>query len=443
VYDANKTSLPQQAKDFLPKLRKITVIGVESITTTLSVGLFNEPTPEDVSFEETDDKFTAFFSRTSGISGKYIDLHICKELERLLEVDMMMLFTCITHNAEDIRELFRFRGIEEIPDDNDVDGSWLQAMLHPNEPVVPAPVAVVVQNELPPSPISPPPPLPPPSPPLSVHDAGQFPPLGARGPKTPRRRADTQSSQYSASPANGHGNGSGRQRHRSVQSSVGVSEHSQFLQRSRSPFNANALAGQVQGFLQPTAPVAVAMGAARDVARLAAQAQAFANGNQMVPGAPGNPVWPPFGNFNVPPTATGDTDLVGVMGEHYVHSVSLQPTEMRQVLIRIVLQVYKMLIRMLDDFGPNNWTSELRHYIPGFAPFHGMAYADFTYDDTRGQLTREWFGPEKAAAWQGRWPRYHIEVKSTRGEENEPFHMSRVQMITVRPVRSVINDDDG
>ena len=55
-----------------------------------------------------------------------------------------------------------------------------------------------------------------------------------------------------------------------------------------------------------------------------------------------------------------------------------------------------------------------------------------TYDDTLGQLTREWFGSEKARLWMGRWPRYHIEVKSTRGGEEEPFHMSWVQMITVR-----------
>ena len=91
-----------------------------------------------------------------------------------------------------------------------------------------------------------------------------------------------------------------------------------------------------------------------------------------------------------------------------------------------------MLMRMLDDFGPNNWTSELRHWVPGFAPFRGSAYADFTYDDTRGQLTREWFGLEKANLWMGCWPRYHIEVKSTRGDEEGPFHMSRAQMITVR-----------
>ena len=94
-----------------------------------------------------------------------------------------------------------------------------------------------------------------------------------------------------------------------------------------------------------------------------------------------------------------------------------------------------MLNRMLVDFGPKNWTSKLRYRVPGFAPFHGTAYADFTYEDTRGQLTFEWFGPEKATAWHGRWPRYHIEVKSTRGEESEPFHMSRAHMITVCPIR--------
>ena len=317
MYNTNKGSLPPQAKDFLPKLRKITVIGVESITTTLSLGPCHEPTPEDVSFEETDEKYTVFFSRTGNTLGKSIDLHICKELSRLLDLDMMTLFLCISHNVSDVHGLFKFCGIGEIPPDDDVDGTWLQAMLHPNEPVVPAPVAIVEPaNGRPPSPASPPSPtLSPPSPSaLSMHDSRQFPPLGTRGPKTPRQRTSTQSSFHS--PANGPGH----VRHRSAQSSVGVSEHSQFLQRSRSPFNPAQ-----QG--QPVAPLAVPMGPmmgtnnTRDIGRLAVQAQAFLNGNQMVPGTPGNPVWPPFGNFNVPPTATDETDVVGVMGEHYVCSV--------------------------------------------------------------------------------------------------------------------------
>ena len=104
-----------------------------------------------------------------------------------------------------------------------------------------------------------------------------------------------------------------------------------------------------------------------------------------------------------------------------------------------VTQAYKMLAQMLDDFGPDNWTSELRGCAPGFTPFRGSAYANFLYDDTRGQLTYKWFGSEKATARHGRWPRYHIEVKTTHGEENEPFRMSQVQMITVRAVRPMIN----
>lgn len=305
VYDANKASLPQHAKDFLPKLRNITVIGVESITTTLSLGPCHEQTPEDVSFEETHEKYTVFFSRTGGHSSQsIIDMHICQELSRLLDIDMMRLFACISYN--DVHKLFEFLGVEEIPPDNDADGpcSWLHGMLHPNEPLVPvAPAAVVVVPEQLPSPTSSPPPLPPPSPSaLSVYDTRQFPPLGTRGPKTPRQRTSTQ--QIPSSPLNGQ-QYNGRPRHRSAaQSLVGVAEHSQFVQhRSRSP---QALA------MMPATP---------DIAsRLAVQAQALFNGNSqmmMVPGTSGNPVWPPFGNFNVP-TATEESDLVGVMGEHYV-----------------------------------------------------------------------------------------------------------------------------
>jgi hypothetical protein len=334
VYHNDKAGLPQQAR-VLAKLGQINVISVESITTTLSLGPCKETTPEDVSFEETDDKFTVFVSRTGGTSGKSVNPHICKELSRLLGVDMMSLFTCISNNVEVVRDIFGIDGIEEIPEDDDDDGhdrSWLQAILHPNLPVIPTPVAAaVVVPERPPSPASPPSPLlQPPSPSaLSVHDARQFPPLGTRGPRTtPRQRADTQSSGYSASPANGRGGGHGRQRNRSAQSSVGLSEHSQFLQRSRSPFNA--------GLQPPAAPLGLpgtAGNAARDMGRLAAQAQAFLNvnnGNQMVSGGAalgGNPVWPPFGNFNFPPTATDDTDLVGVMGEHYVRSPPKKKTD--------------------------------------------------------------------------------------------------------------------
>ena len=322
MYDANKASLPQHAKKFLPKLRKITVIGVESITTTLSLGTCHEPTPEDVSFEETDDKYTVFFSRTS-TSNKSIDLHICNRLSRLLDIPMMTLLACITLNSVAVHELFEFQGIAHLPTDDgdDGDGLWLQAMLHPNEPVVPAPAPAPAPVSAP-APAAPAAPVPapapaerpmtpmtplllsPPSPSPSVHDTKQFPPLGTHGPRTPRQRTQTQ---FPASPNLNGVNGNGRSRHRSA---VGVAEHSQFL--------------------TPTLGLPT-MGNTRDMGRLAAQAQAFLNANagqaQMMPGLGmnGNPVWPPFGNFGVPPpppgSGTEETDLVGIMGEHYVRCI--------------------------------------------------------------------------------------------------------------------------
>jgi hypothetical protein len=168
--------------------------------------------------------------------------------------------------------------------------------------------------------------------------------------------------------------------------------------------------------------------------KLTIPAEAFVNGSQIQMVAGGSlavPVWPPFADFNVP-VSTEETDLVGIMGEHFVRRIPFTHIPPKNCFPAFSEKVYKELIRMLDDFGPDNWTSELRDSVPGFTPFRGRARADFTYLDRQGQLTRRWFGAEKATAWHDRWPRYHIEVKSTRGEENEPFHMSGKQISTVR-----------
>ncbi len=293
--------------EILTKLHKITVVSVPTITTTLTLGSCTVTTSEDVAFEETDDKFTVFVSNVINL-GKSINTIICAGLSRLLEVDLMMLFTCITHPVEVVDSLFELYGIAEIPVDDGHDRSWLQAMTQPNVPIVP--------------------------------------------------------------------------------------------------------------------------NATEDTSNLTGQMGTHINVPNYQPG----PVWSAFSSFNAP-MSSEETDQIGVMGEHFVrrfHPYSASLNGKNDFHPPPPKKVYKLLIRTLDDFGRDNWTSELRHFVPGFAPFHGQAYADFTYFDTQGQLTRTWFGPEKAAAWQGRWPRYHIEVKSTSGEENEPFHMSPNQMATVR-----------
>lgn len=86
------------------------------------------------------------------------------------------------------------------------------------------------------------------------------------------------------------------------------------------------------------------------------------------------------------------------------------------------------------DFTEMNWTSELRGQVPGFSPYNGPSVADFCYADLKGILTNLWCGKELKQAWKlkGRWPTYHLEVKTTSGVANEPFHMSAAQLNTVR-----------
>jgi hypothetical protein len=297
VYHHSPTSnIPPEKIEILAKLRKITVIGVPSITTVLSLGPCRETREEDVAFEEAKDNFTAFVSNTLG-PGKSVHPSICAALQRLLGVDMMTLVTCITQPVDMVNYLFEFNGIEEIPVDHDHDRSWLQTITQPNVPVVPVPVV----PEKPPSPALPPSPSPPSPTALSVHDEDHFPPLRTEPPKTLRHSPSLSStSSFHQPPSNG------RQRQRTwTHSSVGVSEHSQFVQPSRSPYS--------PGHLQPVAP----MNTARDANRLATLMEPFINDHQMVPGALSGPVWPPFGNFNAP-AATDETDMIGILGEHFV-----------------------------------------------------------------------------------------------------------------------------
>jgi hypothetical protein len=256
VYHANQGHFPQRAKDLLLKLRNVTIFGVDYITTTLSLGSFTEQTLEDVSIEEMDDKFTVFFSDKLKNSGKALHRHICQELSRILNVDTMHLYQCISADLDDLKELFKLCGIREIPTDND-DGSWVQSMLH-SEPVVPSSPAS--NSGLPDLDA------------LRAHLAKKK--SDTPMPRPRRRCTCGQSSPSLAGGSNPQGNG--------------------------------------------PAPLAVPMGTAPGVDRSSVPSQGSVNGNNVVLGTLGNPVWAPFGAFNVPPPATDDKDLVGVMGEHFV-----------------------------------------------------------------------------------------------------------------------------
>lgn len=217
---------------------------------------------------------------------------------------MMTLFTCITNPAEEVNYLFEIDRIAEIPADDGHDRSWLQAIIQPNLPIIPTPI--VTEKTLSPGP---PPSSPPRSPTaLSVNDVEHFPPLGAK-PTRNLRHAPSPSPSTSSFQ---HPSSNGRQRQRSLaHGSVGVSRFSQFTQSPQTSYNS--------GPVQPAGPV----NAIRDMNRLAIPAEAFVNGSQMqmMPGGSlAVPVWPPFADFNAP-VSTEETDLVGIMGEHFVRRI--------------------------------------------------------------------------------------------------------------------------
>ncbi|KZT00826.1 uncharacterized protein LAESUDRAFT_764281 [Laetiporus sulphureus 93-53] len=109
----------------------------------------------------------------------------------------------------------------------------------------------------------------------------------------------------------------------------------------------------------------------------------------------------------VAPSAANDREN-GIMGEYFIYEV-LQQT-------------------LGADFNEENWTSELRGEISGFTPFQGDALADFRYKDDKGILTGLWYGNQTKSTWAGRWPTYHLEIKTTSGSAREPFHVSQRQM---------------
>ncbi|KAL4248732.1 hypothetical protein ABKN59_007186 [Abortiporus biennis] len=82
----------------------------------------------------------------------------------------------------------------------------------------------------------------------------------------------------------------------------------------------------------------------------------------------------------------------------------------------------------LPGFNEDTWTNTLRGSIPGFQPFDDISRADITYDDVNGYLTEVIFGKDKKDQWDGFWPTYLLEVKTTVSSHDTPFHMSARQM---------------
>lgn len=120
-----------------------------------------------------------------------------------------------------------------------------------------------------------------------------------------------------------------------------------------------------------------------------------------------------------------------VLSQHVLTSGSLYS--------RCRFQVFELLLRLLPAFSRENWESTIRRYVnihPEYSdltPWDGRETADITYHDRDGVLTGIFIdkGYLNSGIWNGRRPKYFIEVKSTTGSCERPFFMSKNQYQTV------------
>ena len=117
------------------------------------------------------------------------------------------------------------------------------------------------------------------------------------------------------------------------------------------------------------------------------------------------------------------------------------------------LLVYELLKEAMPEMiTANNWTSELRHlgkpelgeWIP---PDDTTFFADFTIIDDGGTL-RQWLANEwniDLGTWADKLIRFNLEVKSTKGDWDAPFHMSDWQLEAARDMElgKTMTLDDG
>ncbi|KAI1421444.1 hypothetical protein F5Y12DRAFT_767727 [Xylaria sp. FL1777] len=104
------------------------------------------------------------------------------------------------------------------------------------------------------------------------------------------------------------------------------------------------------------------------------------------------------------------------------------------------LYVFELLSHLsrpdgLPGFSRHNWMSNMRKYViihPEYAnmgEWNGRETSDITYCDVQSKLTTELIEKGYLArnTWEGRHPKYFIEVKTTTGASETPFYISKAQ----------------
>ncbi|KAE8364464.1 hypothetical protein BDV27DRAFT_128412 [Aspergillus caelatus] len=99
------------------------------------------------------------------------------------------------------------------------------------------------------------------------------------------------------------------------------------------------------------------------------------------------------------------------------------------------LFIFELLLAELPGFNRSNWRSNIRKRVivhpeyQDITAWNGAETADIIYQDTNSALTNALIdtGYLSNARWHGARPTYYIEVKTTTGEFESPFFMSKGQ----------------
>ncbi len=106
-------------------------------------------------------------------------------------------------------------------------------------------------------------------------------------------------------------------------------------------------------------------------------------------------------------------------------------------------KVFELLSHSIPglSMSRDNWQSSVRTYVtahPEYAdmrPWSGYETSDIVYVDRGGILTKLLIEKDYLSreVWEGKQPRYFIEVKTTTSRCETPFYMSRAQYQRVGP----------
>ncbi|KAI0402755.1 hypothetical protein F4802DRAFT_599716 [Xylaria palmicola] len=116
-----------------------------------------------------------------------------------------------------------------------------------------------------------------------------------------------------------------------------------------------------------------------------------------------------------------------------------------------VFELLSMLSPSLPNFSRHVWQSRVRHFVAKHSSYktleawNGLETSDIVYTDTAGVLTAALIKHDYLdhAKWNGRCPKYYIEVKTTTEQCDNKFFMNNEQRGMMDKIVENLKDEEG